>query len=166
MLDAIRDRFSCRSYTGEPASDDDLKTVLAAGFCAPSAHNSRPWHFVVATDKEARQKLAQTHQWARMCAEAPVVIAVCADRRKDPEWWVDDSAAAMENMLVQAQDLGLGTVWIGIHAGAGRADYVREVLGIPAEIDVVGLVALGHPRTSPGERGDRYTEEAVHWGAW
>ncbi|MFQ6133521.1 MAG: nitroreductase family protein [Armatimonadota bacterium] len=166
MLEAIRDRFSCRSYTGEPVSQEDLRTVLAAGFCAPSAHNSRPWHFVVATDQEARQKLSKTHQWSRMCAQAPVVIAVCADRAKDPDWWVDDSAAAIENMLVQAQALGLGTVWIGIYAAEGRADYVRGVLDIPQEVEVVGLVAMGYPAQSPGEREDRYDEECVHWGKW
>lgn len=166
MLEAIRDRFSCRSYTGEAVREEDVKTLLAAGFCAPSAHNSQPWHFVVVTEQEAREKLSKTHQWAGMCAQAAVVIAICADSGKDPDWWVDDSAAAIQNILLQAQDVSLGAVWIGIHAAEGRAEYVREVLNIPAEIQVAGLVALGHPAVSAGERKERYNEEAVHWERW
>ncbi len=171
MLEAIRERYSCRSFKDEPVAEADLREVLSAGFCAPSGHNARPWHFVVVTDAAKRKELSEVHQWARMCAQAPMVLAVCADRAKAPDWWLDDSAAAIENMLIQAQDLGFGTCWIGIHAaktpdGGSRQGYVRRVLGIPEEMTVVGLVALGHPGAAGPERPDRYEADKVHWGGW
>lgn len=171
MLDAIRERFSCRSFRSDPVTDAQLREVLGAGFCAPSGHNARPWHFTVVTDQEKRRQLSEVHQYARMCARAPVVLVICADRAKAPDWWLDDSAAAIENILIQAQALGLGTCWIGIHAaktpdGGSRQDYVRSVLDIPPEITVVALIALGHPAAASPSRPDRYEPDKVHWETW
>ena len=167
MPDAIRNRYSCRSFEPKPVSDDDLRQILEAAFCAPSANNSRPWEIIVVRDADTRRQLSQVHQWARMCADSPVVLVMCGDTKKSPEWWIDDVAAATQNVLLEAENLGLGTCWVGIHAGGGRSETVaREALGIPEHVRVLAIVALGTPTKSRPERPDRYSDEAVHWEKW
>lgn len=170
-LEAIRGRYSCRSYSEEPVSDDDVRTLCEAAFCAPSANNARPWHIVVVRDADLRARLSRVHQWAGMCAEAPVVLAMCGDVTRSPRWWVDDTAAATQNVLLAAHAVGLGTCWVGIHAGSDAAganlqDAVREILSVPPNIAILGLIAVGHPRRQAPPRPDRYAEDHVHQDGW
>lgn len=172
MLEAISKRCSVRSYSDEPVSDEDLQQVLEAALSAPSANNVRPWHIIVVTDAEKRRRLAQVHQWARFCAESPVVLVFCADAQRQPHWWIEDTSAALENALIQATALGLGTCWIGIRGGEGeggpgpeREDYVRELLAIPPHIRVLGLVSLGHPAGTPTPKSPG-PMDAVHRESW
>ena len=170
-LDAIRGRYSCRSYSGEAVREEDLRTLAEAAFCAPSANNARPWHIVIVRDRERRQQLGRVHQWAGMCAQAPAVLVMCADLTRSPRWWIDDTAAATENVLLAAHALGLGTCWVGIHAGdapggTSRQGVVREALGVPESVAVLGLIAVGHPAAPPAPRPERYAEDRVHWDGW
>ncbi len=172
MLDAIRQRCSVRTYTDEPVAEEDLQAILEAALCAPTANNVRPWHIVVVTDTEKRETLAGVHQWARFCAQSPVVLAFCADAERQPHWWIEDACAALENALIEAAALGLGACWVGIRGEEGghgpgleREQYVREALGIPGHIRVLALVSLGHPagRPSPKPPGPM---DVVHRESW
>jgi nitroreductase len=146
-LEAIRSRRSIRKYTDEPVSDEALEAIVDAALRAPTANAKRPWWIVVARDAQKRDQLSQVSGYAGFCAQSPVVLAVCGD--DSSEWWIDDCAALTENALVAAAALGLGTCWVGIHdadyKGRDREEYVRGVLNIPAEVRVLGLIALGHP---------------------
>ncbi len=82
MLEAIAKRCSVRGYTDEPVSEDDLQQVLEAALSAPTANNVRPWHIVVVTDADKRQRLSTMSQWASFCAESPVVLAFCGFVRR------------------------------------------------------------------------------------
>ncbi len=167
MLEVIRNRFSCRSFEPASVSDDALRQILEAAFCAPSANNARPWEIIVVRDAATRERLSQAHQWAGMCADAPVVLAMCGDAEKSPDWWIDDVAAATQNVLLAAESLGLGTCWVGIHAGGGRPETVaREALGIPEHVRVLALIALGSCGVPRPPRPERYEEAAVHWDRW
>jgi len=170
MLDVIRKRCSVRSYTDEAVSEQDLQQVLEAALSAPSANNVRPWHIVVVTDAEKRRRLSQVHQWARFCADSPVVLAFCADATGQSHWWIEDTSAAVENALIQAAALELGTCWVGIRGGSPghgpeRENRVREILGIPEQVRVLALVSLGHPagetRSKPAGPMD-----AIHRETW
>jgi len=172
MLDAIRKRASVRSYSDEPVSEEHLEEILAAALSAPTANNVRPWEIVVVTDAERRAKLSQVHQWAGFCAQSPVVLVFCADASRQPHWWIEDTCAALENALIQAADLGLGTCWIGIRGDEGgegpgpeREEMVRDLLGIPDEIRVLGLVSLGHPRSQPKPK-EAGPMDAIHRETW
>jgi len=153
MLKAIAERYSCRAYSDKPVSEADIDTIVEAGMKAPSGMNLRPWHIVVVTDPDTRAKLSETHQWSFFCAQSPVVFAVCGDDEASDHWWCEDCAAVIENMLIQAADLGLGTCWIGIRGsdsrGFDREDYIRAVLDIPDEIRVSGLIACGYAAKEP-----------------
>jgi len=161
MLDLIRKRRSIRKYTAEPVSDADIKALLEAAMAAPSADNIQPWEFVVVREVALRRRLAETHPWAYMCADAPVVFAICGHERHS-DHWVEDTSAATENLLLAAAGLDLGAVWIGVYPTPSSEEHVRSVLGIPRDLRVLCLVPVGHPAESrpPHTKMD---ERKVHY---
>ena len=167
VFEALFTRRSIRKFTAEPVSDEDLQLVLKAAMCAPSAHNKQPWHFVVVRDKALLASIAERHPYAKMAAEAPVVIVVCAnpDEAKAPGYWQQDCTAALENMLIAARGLNLGTVWCGMYPFEDRVEPIRELLNVPAQINMLGLVVMGHPAQSFAE-ADRFNESKVHLNGW
>jgi nitroreductase len=163
-LGIIFARRSIRSYTSEPVGGSELKSLLQAGMAAPSASNRKPWHFVVVTDRQKLQSLADAHPYGKMLAGAAVAIAVCGDPALS-SWWVQDCAAATENILVAAAGLGLGGVWLGSHGAPEREQAIRNALGIPAGIGVLSLLAIGHPAEAKAPR-TQYDEKRVHTNGW
>lgn len=147
VFEALFTRRSIRKFTDEPVSDADLQLVLKAAMCAPSAHNKQPWHFVVVCDKTLLSAIAERHPYAKMAAEAPVVVVVCAnpEESKSPGYWQQDCSAALENMLIAARGLSLGTVWCGMYPFEDRVEPIRELLKVPAQINMLGLVVMGIP---------------------
>jgi len=160
-LSMIFARRSVRAYTQQPVSADDIHGLLEAGMAAPSANNHKPWHFVVVRNRDALHMLAEMLPYGKMLEGAALAIAVCGDPSAS-DWWVQDCAAATENILVAAAGLGLGSVWVGCHGRAQREDAVRSILGIPARIGVLSLVSLGHPAERKQSR-TQYEEARVHW---
>ena len=137
-------RRSIRSYTGQSISEKDIHSLLEAGMAAPSANNHRPWQFVVVSSKDTLHKLAEMHPYGKMLETAALAIAVCADPSAS-DWWVQDCAAATENILIAAAGLGLGAVWVGCYGRPPRENGVRAILGIPESLGVLSLISLGHP---------------------
>ena len=160
MLDLIKKRRSIRQYTGEPVSDADVKAMLEAAMAAPSANNVQPWEFVVVRDRDLRQQLAETHPWAAMCAQAPVVFVMCGQERQSNHWLADVSAAT-ENLLLAAAGLDLGAVWVGVYRNQQPEDHVRHALSIPRDLRVLCLVPVGHPAESKPPH-TKYDEGKVH----
>ena len=161
MLDMIKKRRSIRKYTDAPVSEDQIRAMLEAAMAAPSGHNEQPWEFIVVQDEELRQKLADTHQWANMCAGAPVVFVICGHEQQSKHW-IADTSAATENLLLEAAALDLGTVWIGIYPTVEYEADVRDVLDIPANARVLCLIACGHPaETKPPHT--KYDPAKVHY---
>jgi nitroreductase len=157
-LDLLLARRSIRRYTPEDVSSEDQQKLIDAAFAAPSANNAKPWHFVVVRDAATRAELSRVHQWASMCVRAPLVIAVLG--RADSTWWIEDCSAASENILLEAQSLGLGAVWVGIRdeATEGYGDERRalEILGAPAQTwRCLCLIAVGHPAETKAPRTQR-----------
>ena len=153
-------RRSVRAYTPEPIAEADVRAILEAAMAAPSANNRKPWHFVVVSRRETLRALAERHPYGKMLGDAALGIAVCGDPSLS-DWWVQDCTAATENILLAATGLGLGSVWIGCHTKPQREEAVREVLGIPANLGVLSLIALGHPAEHKEPR-TQYDEARVH----
>ncbi len=146
--EAILARRSVRRFTTEDVSEADERALIEAAFAAPSALNARPWHFVVVRDPATRRRLAGVHRWSRLLARAPLVVAVLG--RADAACWVEDCAAATENILVAATDLGLGSCWVGIwEQGPDPCPdelACLEILGTtPDKYRALCLVGVGHP---------------------
>lgn len=163
VYQTILARRSIRQYTDEPVGADHIRRLLEAAMAAPSGHNKRPWHFIVVTDRQALNRLADKHPWGKMLRQAPLAIAVCGDPTS--EFWVHDGSAAAENILLTATELDLGSVWLCAHPYTEIQEHVRETLDIPAEIAPLCLVAIGHPLERKEPR-TQYDESRVHRERW
>lgn len=163
-IKTIFSRRSIRKYTGEPVGEDDIQMLLEAAMAAPSASNIKPWHFVVVTQRETLDALADAHPHGKMLAQAPLCIAVCGDPDLS-RYWEQDCSAATENLLVAAAALGLGAVWLGVHPRDDRVGFTRQILGIPENIVPLNLISIGHPAEEKEPR-TQYDEARVHRGRW
>jgi nitroreductase len=164
LLDAILARRSIRSYTPQPVSEDELRVLLEAAMAAPSAHNSKPWHFVVVTERQKLDALADGHPHAKMLRRAPLCVAVCGQPAAS-EFWEQDCAAATENLLLAATAIGLGAVWVGVHPRQQLVAFVRRELAIPGESVPLCLIAVGHPAEEKAPR-TQYDEARIHRESW
>lgn len=162
-------RRSIRSFTAEPVAPAQIEMLLKAAMAAPSAANRKPWHFVVVTDARVRAALAQAHPHAAMVAGAPLALVPCGEPSLSmpdrPDYWVQDLAAATENILLAATGLGLGAVWCGVHPVPDRVSALRRLLGIPDNVVPFALIAVGHPAESKEPR-TQYDPERVHRDRW
>ena len=164
-IDIILSRRSIRRYTAEQVGDADMIRLLEAGMAAPSSRNLKPWYFVTATSRETLDKLAEAHPHGKMLFEATAAIAVCGQIDISPDYWIQDCSAATENILVAAAALGLGSCWLGCHPREERIAAIGAVLGIPADIGILSLIALGHPAEEKEAR-TQYDESRVHRERW
>jgi nitroreductase len=167
VLEAIFTRRSVRNFTGQPISEEDLKTVVNAGFCAPSAHNKQPWHFVIVRDKDALENISKVHPYAKMLPQAGCGIIVCGDKRKEgmTGFLIEDCSAAIQNMLLAAHGLGLGAVWCGLYPVPQLTKPVIKFVNLPSAIVPVGMVVIGH-KAEEKESIDRYDDSKVHIEQW
>lgn len=169
VTDAINGRRSIRKYKGAEVTDEQIGKILRAGHMAPSAGNLQGREFIVIRSPGMRERICQAALGQRFIEEAPACIVVCANlprtrRRygKRAELYViQDTAASVTNMMLQAVELGLGTCWVG--AFDERA--VSEALGIPAEIRPVAILPVGVPDETPSapQRLGREIEHFEHW---
>ena len=135
-------------------ADRDLDQILEAAMMAPSARNTRPWEFVVVENREVLNKFPDIQPYTRMMHTASLAIVVCGrpDLQQDGNiFWPQDCGAAIENMLLQALELGYGTCWCGCYPTQPRTDDVQKVLGTSAV--PVAIVAIGVPDESPAAKG-------------
>lgn len=163
-METLFKRRSVRKYTETPVSDEQLKQIIRAGMAAPSAKNSQEWVFIVLRDPEIYQAFSEVHVNAFAMKTAQAAILVCADlsKEKDPGqgWWIQDCAAAMQNMLLEATELGLGSLWLGVHPKEDRIACMKEICRLPEGVEPLGIVALGEP-AKERDAIDRYLDEQV-----
>lgn len=166
-MDTIRRRRSIRRYTTQTVAPEMVQCLLEAAMSAPSAGNEQPWEFIVITDRELLQAIMKIHPYSQMLKEAPLAIAVCGniDREKYPGFWVEDCSAATENILLEAEERGLGGVWLGIYPHEDRVQSFTALFSLPARIIPLSLVVIGHPaeKKSPAERFDASRIHTNHW---
>lgn len=167
MIDAIFNRRSIRKYTGQPVSDETIETLLRAGMAAPSAGNEQPWHFIVIRDRTTLEAITRFHPYAQMLHGADCAIVVCGDTALEryKGFWVQDCSAASENMLLMVQDLGLGSVWVGVYPMADRVEPLKQLLGLPESVIPLGILPIGYPaeKKSPA---NRFNPERIHRDSW
>ena len=142
VTEAIRKRRSVRKYQeGANIPQEDLDQILEAAMMAPSARNTRPWEFVVVENREVLNKFPDIQPYTRMMHTASLAIVVCGrpDLQQDGNiFWPQDCGAAIENMLLQALELGYGTCWCGLYPAEERVRGFQELLDVES-IDVVRL---------------------------
>ena len=164
-IDLIFARRSIRKFTAEPVARDEVETLLRAAMAAPSAVNSQPWEFIVVDDPAIIKQLKKVSLFSNRNAPLAIVVLGSPKKAGNPaggRFWVQDCAAAMENLLLAAVAKGLGGVWIGIHPLEGVEEKVRAILAIPRESTPFGMALIGHPAEEKTAR-TRYKKDKVHW---
>jgi nitroreductase len=155
VIELISSRRSIRKYENKEIPKQVLDQILEAGRQSPSAMNKQPYRFVVVTKSELKKEMKAI--FSRFLDGAPVVIVGCANikARITGKWAVIDTTIALQNMLLAAWGLGLGSCWIG----SFNEQKTKKALNVPEDWKIVGMLTLGYPAESPGERKKKSTEE-------
>ncbi len=163
-LEAIATRRSIRKYKQDAVSEEQITTLLKAAMLAPSAGNAQPWEFIIVQRQETKDLIAQYNPYAGMASHAPLSIVVCGNLQKErfPGYWVQDCSAAIQNILLAAHEIGLGTVWTGVYPIQDRVENYSKVFSLPEHIIPLGIIVVGYPDQKTGE-ADRYDSSKVHY---
>lgn len=167
LFEAIYGRRSIRAFKPDPVREEDLKKILETATAAPSAGNRQPWEFIVVKDTEKKSELARAALGQSFIEEAPVVVVVCANlerssrvygRRGEELYAIQDTAAAIQNMLLAAFALGYGTCWVG----AFDEHEVSKILRIPSGVRPVAIIPIGKPAEKPSRTSRLPLDRIVH----
>ncbi len=156
ISEAIRLRRSVRDYLEKPVEREKLLRLLEAARLAPSARNRQPWELVVVTDRATRAKLVLACMLQRFVAKAPVFIAGVVE--PGDRWAPIDLSIALQQLALQAVELGLGTCWIG----AFSERLLKHLLGIPKNKRVVVCMTVGYPAKTYPPRPKKPLRDLVH----
>jgi len=171
ILELIKSRRNIKFFLPKYVSWENIGKILDAGRHAPSCGNIQNWKFIVVTDASAKQKLAELAYEQYDIAAAGALIVVCAEVEKAERYYglrgerlysVQNCAAAIQNMLLEAHSLGLGSAWVG----AFDEDNLKLELSIPEEVRPQAIVVIGYAKEVP-EKPPKYPlETVVYLGRW
>jgi nitroreductase len=161
ILSTIKKRRSIRSFKPKVIPKDFLLQIADAGRYAPTARGIAPWEFVIVTQRDQLDRLAGLIENARFLSQAAACIAVFC---KETKYYLEDGCAATQNMLLAATALGIGSCWIA----GDKKEYcgdIAAVVGVPALLKLVSLIALGYSAQTKGWSAGSRKElsEIVHW---
>ncbi len=163
--ETIFGRRSIRKYLNKPLEAEKLTLILKAAMSAPTARNMQGWRFITVQTQEGKQKIMNAHPYSIMLQTAPCAVIVCADTQESTAFFQQDCAAAIQNMLLTAKDLGLGSVWLGVYPNKERAEGIAKEFSLPENIVPVGIVVLGYGDEEKGKE-DRFDPAKVHAENW
>lgn len=170
VIQAILNRKSIRSFTGESVDRAQLELIVRAAMAAPSAMNSQPWAYVVVDDRVKLDALADVLPYAKMLKSAGAAIIICGDMSKVlpapmTDFWVQDCSAATQNVLLAVESLGLGAVWTGVHPVANTENAVKSVIAMPDNFVPFCVIPVGHPAGNTPAK-DKFDATKIHWNQW
>ncbi|MCX4258921.1 MAG: nitroreductase family protein [Muribaculaceae bacterium] len=172
LHDLMTNRRSIRRFTQASIPAEDVKLIMEAALMAPTSKSSRPWHFVLVDDRNTLERLSQCRQaGSGPIAKCRLAVVVCADSSLTGPW-IEDATIAATYIQLQAQDLGLGSVWIQVRdrfdaEGVPADENIQGILGIPDTISVECVVAIGYPDEAKNPQNlEKLLWERVHIGGW
>jgi nitroreductase len=167
FMKIIKERRSVRLYDLKKDVPDDLvQQILESAISAPSAGNVQPWHFYVTRDRSIKGQIVRAAYGQSFIAEAPVVIIVCANLKEASYsygsrgaelYCIQDTAAAIQNMLLTVHSMGLGSCWIG----AFDEKSVARIINCPNTMRPIAVLPIGYPAEFPKPPGRRNLESVV-----
>lgn len=166
-MEAILSRHSVRRYSDKEIPESQLMEILHAGMSAPSAMGSRPWHFILVTDRERLDGVAGIHPYAQMSRQASAGILVCGEPSKETfeMYFQQNCSAAVENILIAVSSFGLGAVWVGLYPNATHVKIFKEYFKLPEGIEPFAWVPIGH-LLEPARPDNRLDLTMVHRNIW
>lgn len=162
--DLITKRRSMRKFDQKEISQENVVELMKAALMSPASKSSNPWQFIIVDEKETLRQLAQCKEHgATLLADAPLAVVVVADPLAS-DVWVEDASIASIMIQLQAEDLGLGSCWVQVRerfaaSGMPADEYVREVLDIPLQLQVLSIIAIGYK----GMERKPHQEENLQW---
>jgi nitroreductase len=163
----IKKRRSVRKYQQKEVSDKLIEKILDSAACAPSAGNYQPWEFIVVRNQSLKNDLAEASYNQKWIAEVPVLIVACVNNRLAGAvygerglrlYGIQAVAAAIQNILLVAESLGLGTCWVG----AFSEIMVSRIMQCPEYARPCAIITLGYPAETPSHPPKQDMREYVH----
>jgi nitroreductase len=157
-FDAVRTLLAVRAYQDTPIPQDVVQRILEAGRLTGSGSNKQRWNFIVIQDKEMIRKLGQMAPSGPYLSQAPLAVVVAIE---DSQFGVSDASRAIQSMMLTAWSDGVGSNWVG---WLGNPTGVKELLGIPADLQVIGIIPFGYPvvKLGRGRKNRRPLAEVAH----
>ncbi len=177
-IDCIKTRRSIRKYLDKEIPDETIKKLIDCARHAPFGggpiKEPQLWKFIIVKDKTIKEKLALDYEDRQFVKQAPLIIAVCADKTKDPKYknWDITASLAIQNLLLASHDLGLGACFVTTFAHHKTHEEERikliETLNLPEHIELIALISIGYP--DPSEEIEkkelREINEMTHFNRW
>lgn len=171
LVEGILNRRSIRKFMDRRITDEELHTMLRAAMTGPTCANTRDWSFLVVRGKEMLGKMADANgKPAEPLRHCDVGILILGDlNRAFPEakdYWVIDGAIAGQNMILAAEGLGIGSVWLGTWPQMERVDNQRKLFSLPDTVIPHSVIAFGYPAEEKNGEHLDYEEGRVHFEQW
>ena len=162
-------RRSVRQYEkGRKISEQDMEDLLKIAMYAPSGCNRQPWEFIVVDDDKTKEEIIKLHPHATFLRDASAAIVVCGNTKDqfERDFWLLDTSAATENLLLAIHGKGLGGCWCAIYPYEERMQEFQKLLKLPEHILPNALVVVGYPLKAPDQPKDRFKKEKIHYNQW
>lgn len=167
-MDTILKRRSVRQFLDKKVEEEKIERLLRAAMQAPSATNQQPWEFIVVDDKNLIDKLAQFSPYSKLLLGAPLAI-VCLEKQgvRAQELAPQDLGACTENLMLQAVDEGLGTVWMGVGKNNPREEFIKDMFNLPETVRPFNVIAVGYPSEENANKFvDRFDESRIYYNKY
>jgi nitroreductase len=159
MLKLMKERRSIRSFKDEMISDETIEQLLEAARWCQSASNKQPWRFIIIKNKDITNKLSKLATYGSFIKQAPVVIAVVANKETAPKWYIHDTSIVAHQICLMAWSLGLGTCWIG----SMDREKAAELLRLNASEYLTTILPIGYPKTIPSPTPRKELKDLVSY---
>jgi nitroreductase len=181
VINAIKNRRSVRAYKNVSIEKDVLQAIVEAGYYAPTGHNGQPWHFAVVQDgaliaevnAETKKKMAQVPVgWIKNAAKSPrpvthgAPVLIIVSSKKGYVTGRDDCTAALENMLIAAESLGVGSCWMGFVSFTFDDNELMARLGVPEGYEPQQAAVFGYPDGEKKEAPPRNPDVVTYTGTF
>ena len=163
-MEVINIRRSVRKFNDKPIEKEKIELILRAAMQAPSARNQQPWKFLVSENKETFEKLSKATPKMSFINGASLVIVYLTDLTslKTPMMYPQDLSAAIENSLLEACSLGIGSCWCGTYPNGERMQKVREIFDLDNNLEPFAVVGFGYPEDENSFKFvDRFDENKI-----
>nr|WP_048058491.1 nitroreductase family protein [Methanococcus maripaludis] len=165
-MDVIFKRRSVRAYLDKKIGDLKIEKMLRAAMQAPSAVNQQPWEFLIVQSKDMLKMISEMSPYSKIVSEAPLAIIALGNKDKmiAPDFWQQDLSASVENLLLEAVELNLGAVWLGVFPLADRVDYITQIFDLPQNIIPFAVISIGYPKNLDSNGFvDRYDSSKIKY---
>lgn len=162
LTELIMKRRSCRKFTEESITAEEIQELKRVALCAPTSKNCKSWEFVFVTDKDIIKALANSKDnGAAFLEAAPLAVVILGDTTKT-DVWVEDTSIAATFLQLKAEEMGLGSCWVqmrgrGFEDGRKANDIIKQLVNAPTQCEVECVIAIGHK----AQERNPYTDEKL-----